>query len=51
LADEYHVRVRLDGGPFEIDQEAKTVIKANQLRLGQDPRRRVSPLESLMEAL
>jgi hypothetical protein len=31
LADEYHVDVRLDLGPFEVDEDCRSVLRKDEL--------------------
>jgi hypothetical protein len=32
LADEYHIRVKMKAGPFAMEDDAESVIKASELR-------------------
>jgi hypothetical protein len=32
LADEYHIRVKMKAGPFAVEDDFESVIKASELR-------------------
>jgi hypothetical protein len=36
LADEYRIRVKMKAGPFSIEENAESVIKASALRAPQN---------------